>query len=271
MKIGYCMNMLGTADDPIGTRRFDVVSAAGIEYLELSLRDVVALSADGFGRLLDLIRQSGIPCLACNNFFPASVRLTGPSPTPPDELGEYVARAFERADALGARTIVFGSADARNVPEGFVPHDALDQLGTVLRDVARASERHGIVVVIEPLNRIESNIVNSVTDGLALARLVDRRSIRVLADAYHVGVEREPLPDPETCTGLIAHAHVADVFLRGVPTGGEPGLETFTGWLESIGYQSDVSIEAYCPFPDPEATELIRRSVAILRKLRAGN
>ena len=264
MKIGYCMNMLGTPGDPIGIRRFDVVKAAGVEYLELSLRDVVALSADGFERLREYVDKAGIPCLACNNFFPASVRLTGPSVTPPGELAEYVGRALERAAALGARTVVFGSADARNVPGGFERKSAYEQLVQFLREISEECESRGIVVVIEPLNRIESNIVNSVADGLALADAVDRPSIRVLADAYHVGVEKETLPKPAACAGTIAHAHVADVFLRGVPVVNS-GITPFTIWLDSLGYRGDISVEAYCPLPDAEATERIGRGLALIR------
>ena len=270
MKIGYCMNMLGTPGDPIGIRRFDVVKAAGVEYLELSLRDVVALSADGFERLREYVDKAGIPCLACNNFFPASVRLTGPAPTPPNELGEYVESALDRAAALGARTVVFGSAEARNVPDGFDRTRAFDQLVRFLRDVSRECDSRRITTVIEPLNRIESNIVNSVADGLALAAAVDRPSIRVLADAYHVGVEKQTLPKPAACAGTIAHAHVADVFLRGVPFDADPGVSAFIRWLGSLGYDSDISLEAYCPLPDAEATDRIRRGIAVLRTLIQG-
>ena len=53
-------------------------------------------------------------------------------------------------------------------------------------------------LAIEPLNRKESNIINSVAEGVRFARQVNRPEIRVLADFYHIDEEREPLDTLKT-------------------------------------------------------------------------
>jgi hypothetical protein len=66
-----------------------------------------------------------------------------------------------------------------------------------------------VTLVIEPLNRTEFNLVNSVEEGVHFAAQINRKQIRVLADFYHMDEESEPL-DTLLEHGLwLAHIHVA--------------------------------------------------------------
>ncbi|MCB0063673.1 MAG: hypothetical protein KDE19_16235, partial [Caldilineaceae bacterium] len=95
---------------------------------------------------------------------------------------------------------------------------------------------------IEPLNRRESNIINSVPEGAALADRVDRASIRALADFYHMEEENEPLSNIVACKAQLAHVHVADSDRRAPGTGSYPYAE-FVQQLRAADYDGMVSIE----------------------------
>jgi hypothetical protein len=69
--------MNGRGEPRIGDEAIPLFAELGYDYIELPLAQVMELSEDGFKDLLRGIRTGGIPAEACNNFFPARVRLTG--------------------------------------------------------------------------------------------------------------------------------------------------------------------------------------------------
>ena len=262
MRIGYCIGTLGKADDPLGLASLPVVRASGADYVELSLSHLAALSEDDYHRVCDEIAAGGLPSETCNNFFPGSMRLTGPSTTPMSGVVDYVGAAAARARALGVGVVVFGSSGAKNVPEGFPRSAAFEQLVKLLKALGPVVEEAGVAIAIEPLNRIESNLVNTAAEGLALARAVDHPSVGLLVDSYHVGVDRDELPPPSDAAPLLRHVHVADVFKRGIPVERSAKLETFLRWVARAGYRGRVSIEASVP----DTTDRIGRGVALLKQ-----
>ncbi|WP_163582115.1 TIM barrel protein [Gracilibacillus saliphilus] len=68
----------------------------------------------------------------------------------------------------------------------------------------------GITIVIEPLNKKESNIITSVPETVALVEKVNRPSIQVLADLYHMMEENESLENIKTARSYLQYVHVAD-------------------------------------------------------------
>lgn len=260
MKLGCCLNMLGTPEDDIGQCWIDCAKTAGYDYVELPLAQVMALSSQGFDTLLHRLEQVGIPCESCNNFFPASVRLTGPD-AEPERIGRYVDKALERAHRLGAKVIVFGSSGAKNVPEGFPMETAFQQIVEVLRMVGPKARQVGIEIVIEPLNRQESNIITNLTEGADLMRRVGDSQVALLVDYYHYAMEQETLSTLEQYLPLIRHVHFAEPVGRVIPTAPRKAYESFFAVLVNGGYNGRVSIEGYSrdPAADLPGTAFLRR------------
>ena len=77
--------------------------------------------------------------------------------------------AMRRVMLIGAKVVVFGSGKARLVPDDFARADAEAQLVDFLQLVAEETAEHDLTLAIEPLNRRESNILNSVAEGVVLA------------------------------------------------------------------------------------------------------
>ena len=105
--------------------------------------------------------------------------------------------------------IVFGSSGAKNVPDGFSYDQAWEQIVQAMQIAAPIAAEHGITIVIEPLNKKEANIVLTGAEGLKLAREIDRPSVQLLIDYYHMALEGES-PDIllEGTRRDPAHAHL---------------------------------------------------------------
>lgn len=252
MKLGCCLNMLGTPEDDIGQRWIASVKAAGYDYVELPLAQVMALSSQGFEILLHRMAQMGISCESCNNFFPASVRLTGPD-ADTARIIRYVDKALERACRLGAKVIVFGSSGAKNVPDGFPMETAFYQIVEVLQMIGPKARQAGIEIVIEPLNRLESNIITNLTEGADLMRQVADSQVSLLVDYYHYTMEHETLSTLKQYLPLIHHVHFAEPDGRVIPTAPQKSYAPFFSALMDGNYNGRVSIEGYSKTP---ATDL---------------
>jgi sugar phosphate isomerase/epimerase len=256
--------MISPATDPIGIAAIETMADVGFDYAELSLSHMAGLSDIAFDALCGRVGRSGIRCEACNNFFPATIRLTGLDVSLPTAL-DYAHRAIARAAALGARIIVFGSSGAKNVPPGFSHDIAWRQIAELLKCLGPIADEHGITIAIEALNREESNIVNLISEAMRLVLEVGHPAVRLLADFYHMAMEHEGLDVIPRAASALRHVHVAAASGRRFPQSGDDGLARFLACLHNAGYAGRCSIEAYT---DAFASDAAR-AIALLRDLIA--
>jgi len=232
MKIGCCC--------PI--EQAEGAQAAGFDYLECPLVSLQPeADARAFAPILDKYQAAPLSAWSFNIFLPGDLKVVGPS-VDQARIQRYVKTALTRAQLVGAQLIVFGSGTARMIPPDFPRAQATEQLVEFLHIVADAADATGITIAIEPLNRKESNVINSVTEGVALAQRVNRPRIRVLADFYHMDEENEPLTNLGQHKEWLAHIHVADTGRLAPGTGHYP-YAPFVAELQHAAYQGRVSIE----------------------------
>ncbi|HHX45439.1 MAG TPA: sugar phosphate isomerase/epimerase [Chloroflexi bacterium] len=238
----------------------------GYDYLELGLSTALSPLEDDAafatrGTALQTLRPQ---VRAFNVFAPRTLRLTGDH-VDWEQVETYVRRGFRRAGDLGGEVVVFGSGASRSVPEGFSRAIAWGQLVRFLNICANHAAQNGLVVAIEPLNKGESNILNTYPEAVRLARDVARDEVRVLADIYHFMQDGEPLDDILEGPEWLAHVHLADTGRRWPGSGTYP-LERLFDILRDIDYRGRASIE--CSWGDDftgESARSLRFLKALLR------
>jgi len=252
IRVGVCLE----------AARFEAAQAAGFDYVEIGASRVAALSEEEFQKLTADVKRLRIPVAAANGFIPGTIKLTGPE-IDKSAQEAYVARTLGRLKALGVSTVVFGSGAARRVPDGFSGEGAFGQLVDFCRRIAPLARDNAITIVIEPLRKQETNIINSAKEGLRLVKAVDRPEIKLLVDYYHLSEEAES-PDVLLEAGAsIAHIHVANPKGRVYPlSADESDYGRFFRNLCTIGYKGGVSIEASTKNFEAEAPV----GIAMLRK-----
>jgi sugar phosphate isomerase/epimerase len=234
------------------------LAAARYDYVELPL----AACVDRFpspAAAKAALTELSIPPRAFNYFFPNDMRVVGPV-VDVHRVKAYLARAAELLHAAGARIAVCGAGWARNCPD-WPLQDTEDQFVTALSWAADAIAGSGTTVVIEPLNRMECRLVNSVAVAARIARRVNRPEIRILADFYHMDEEREPLSEIVAHREQLAHVHLADTG-RLNPGTGTYDYPTFFGCLKAAAYQGTMSVECRAERDEPALSQ----SLAFLRR-----
>lgn len=200
---------------------------------------------------LEEVRAAKLPYPVLNCFVPGDLKITGPD-VDPSSLQKYVTTTFERAEQAGVEVIVFGSGGARRIPEGFDPKDAHDQLVRFCSMLAPIAQRHGVTVVMEPLNRKECNVLTTVSECAALVREVAQPGLRLLVDAYHLLRDNDSHEDIVANGDLLLHVHIATVPNRLAP-GAEPcDFAPFFDALTRAGYNGRVSIEGNITAPEKD-------------------
>jgi len=114
-----------------------------------------------------------------------------------------------------------------------------------------ASENETVKLAIEPINRYETDLINTVASGLRLVDAIGLDNVGLLLDTFHMNIE-----EPSMIESMVAasdrlfHFHIADSN-RWYPGAGHIDFADVVNTLSSIGYQGFVSAEIL-PLPDPD-------------------
>ena len=251
MKIGFCAKI-----DRIGE-----VAAAGFDYIELPVSETAAWTEEEFEMAQAKVRDAGVPAPVFNVLFPGTLELLNPG-TSDEAIAAYLRPAFSRVRRLGGKVVVFGSGKSRMRPDGMPYDEAFRRLTEVARLIGGIAEGYGVTVVIEPLNRGETNMINSVAEGACLRAAADHPAVQLLGDYYHIAKEHQP-PEDIARVGGIVHCHIATEVGRRAPQEAEEGFKTMFRAMKQTGYEGLVSVEGGA---DDLAVEG-PRAVALLKKL----
>ena len=228
------------------------MKAAGADFIEGHVQNFLRPAQESWQPSVDL-KALPLPIAAYNCFLPGDLKVVGPA-VDLARLKAYAERACERARAAGSAIIVFGSGGARNIPDGWPRDNAQEQLVAAMRIVGPPAAANSITIVMEPLNRGESNIINSVTEALTYVKRAACPGVTVLCDFYHMALENEPLENLDAARGLLDHVHIAEPKGRIAPGPGMTDYRPFFQKLKGIGYDARISLE--CKWED------IRRQLA---------
>ncbi|MCL2831967.1 MAG: sugar phosphate isomerase/epimerase [Treponema sp.] len=245
IKIGCCLNMNARDNYKAGYDDIPVIAKLGFDYAELPLAQVMDLPREEFTDLLSVIKTNGIPVEACNNFFPARVRLTG-SQASLDTILEYAKAAVDRAAQMGAKIIVLGSSGAKNIPDGYPYDKARGQLREITFLLNQTVKPFGITIALEPLNSKESNFITTAAEALEFAVKPPLENVKMLIDYYHLRMENENPAIVNRAGPYLRHLHIASKEGRLFPKYGDgENYADFFKRLKEINYNGRISVEGF--------------------------
>ncbi|MBI2202134.1 MAG: sugar phosphate isomerase/epimerase, partial [Armatimonadetes bacterium] len=126
------------------------------------------------------------------------------------------------------------------------------------------AERSDVRLLIEPINRYETDYLNTIGETLEIIDRVGSARIRVLADTFHMNIEERSIEDAlRACGRRLGHVHVADSN-REAPGFGHLDFAGILSVLDEVGYSGFLSAEIV-PIPDPGSAA--RQTVQHLKSL----
>jgi len=180
---------------------------------------------------------------------------------------DYVHHMIDAAGVLGARTLVGPIYSAVGRAE-FVPErERRAQWKLVARNlkkVCRYAEKKGVTIALEPLNRFETDFINTCEQALRMIRDVGSPALAIHLDTFHMNIEeKDPAAAIRRAGKLLGHFHACGSD-RGTPGNDHIDWPRIAAALRAVRYDRDVVIESFTP-----DVQVIARAAAIWRNMEA--
>ncbi len=234
----------------------------GYDGVELAVRDPGLLDR---ARLKSLLEGSGLIVSAIGTgqaFGEEGLSFTHNDSRVRGRAIERVKSHVRLAADLGALVII-GLVRGRrgtDVPE----RKAEEWMTEAVRDCA--AENRTVNLAIEPINRYETDLINTVASGLEFVDKLGLENVGLLLDTFHMNIEEPSLTESIAASrGRLMHVHVADSN-RWSPGSGHIDFRSVFETLDEIGYLGFISAEIL-PLPDPDSAAT--NTIAHIRKLAA--
>lgn len=241
-----------------------LLKSLGYSFIEENVGRFLIPSEGGdeqYKKNVEALHAQQFPVRSYVSFFPGTLKSVGQD-THHDAILQRADLALKRAKECGSADIVFGSGGSRAIPDGFDREKAKQQHIELSKKMALLAEKHGVTLAIEPLNRSETNFINSLAEGVEIIEAVNHPRFRLLCDIYHMMKDNEGPEQIVKYGKYITHCHIAEKQNRT-----SPGLvgDDFTAYfkaLKKIKYKGGLSIECRWKDFDSEA----KKSIEVLKQ-----
>ena len=131
-----------------------------------------------------------------------------------------------------------------------------------LKVLSAYAAKKGVTICVEPLNRFETDFLNTCDQGLRLIKAVGSPALKLHLDTFHMNIEEKDQAASIRKAGkLLGHFHACGSD-RGTPGGDHIAWPSIVKALKSVGYKGDVVIESFTT-----DVKVIARAAAIWRKI----
>ena len=262
------MNQLGANTwiwvSPFGDK--DVGLAArvkdlGFGVLEIAIEDTGGLTAEA---VREACESAGVGTSVCGAFGPE--RDVSHEDAKIRRLGiDYLKFCVDFAAAIGAPHVAGPMYSAVGKARLLGSEEREQQRRWAvesLREAAEYGEARGVRLAIEPLNRFETDLVNTAEQALELCDRIGKGNVGVHLDTFHMNIEEKSIPDAIRSAGeRLFHFHACEND-RGAPGTGHVDWDGVFAALRDVGYEGQIVIESFTP-----AVKEIAKAVSMWRSL----
>lgn len=248
--------------------------------LELDFIEIPLMTLDRFdpARVTKRLADAGLDAVT------STVLLQGTDITSPDEAIRaqgiaYLKDCVRATAAMGLRSFS-GVIYAQHVKEtNRRPSiQEWERAAEGLREAAKVAQEYGVLIGLEPVNRYESNLINTCEQALTLKRMIGEPNIRLHLDTYHMNIEEKSYYEATKAAGAdLIHYHLCEND-RGIPGTGLVDWDSIFKALGELNYSGYAALESFVDTTDnmktwvwrqlaPDGDTLVREGVAHIRGL----
>lgn len=265
MRIGINTFLFTSPFTNKSTGLFKSIKRWGFDTVEIPIEDPAHIDPAHVKRELDKV---GLKCGSICACMGPDRDLRG---TPRQQkVGlKYLTRILDQMEVLECPSLIgpiyseTGRADSVPRPE------YRRQWKTVVRHLktlSRYAEARGLQICLEPLNRFETDFINTCDQALQMVRDVGSPALKIQLDTFHMNIEEKNQAAAIRKAGKhLAHLHACGCD-RGTPGNDHIDWPGIARALKDIGYQGDVVIEGFATH-----VKLIARAAAIWRQIEPTN
>jgi len=236
-------------------------ASLGYDAIEIFAPSATAVDRD---ELRQLLEQHNIEVAAVGTgagMVKHGLSLSDPDAAQREKAIDFIRGIIDFGGEFKAPAII-GSMQGRWTKT--LPHEtALGYLAEACQILGDYAQQYDIPLIYEPLNRYETNLVNTVEAGVEFLQSNNLENVKLLADLFHMNIEETNLADAiRAGAGHIGHVHFVDSNRR--PAGlGHMDYAPIAAALKET-YSGYASAEAF-PYPSPD--EAAKQTIEMYRNL----
>lgn len=195
------------------------------------------------------LREHGLQAVVCGAFGP-SRDLTNEDPGVHKHCFDYIAKCFNLChlweSEFFAGPMYSSVGKARMIPPDQRKTEWERAVSNLFK-VCQLAQQNGLMIALEPLNRFETDLVNTADDVMKLVRDINHPAAKVMLDGFHMSIEERNMDQAITAVGdKLIHLQVSENY-RGIPGTGQTPWQSIKSGLDKIGYRKTISIESFTP------------------------
>jgi D-psicose/D-tagatose/L-ribulose 3-epimerase len=237
------------------------VKAMGFDIFEIACENPNLLDVAAINKVLAANQLSTVVC----GVLGPERNISSSDPLIRENARQYVVWLIDAAAQLGAPVVcgpLYSAVGKAHLEDNMAREKewalAVEGIGE-LADIAAGK---GIRLALEPLNRFETDMINTVSQGRNFIEDTGRANVGLHLDTFHMHLEEKNSAEAIRLAGnKIFHFHACEND-RGVPGTGQVWWQEIAAALKSVNYQGAVVIESFTP-----QVKEIARAVNIWREI----
>lgn len=233
---------------PFNSERVDLLKKIkdfGYDGVEMTIED---RSKKNLEVIKDNIKKTSLECIVCSSFVEGNL-ISNDSAVIKKGV-KYVKESIDLCEYLGASILVgptYGSLINKDFLNPIVKNKARQQTVELLKDIGKYALDKKIKIAIEPINRYESNFLNTAHEGIYLVKEINLQNIGLNLDTYHMHIEEKNSKKAVLDSGkYLFHLHAPEND-RGTPGTGAVDWCGIGEALKKINFEGFVVMESGSP------------------------
>jgi D-psicose/D-tagatose/L-ribulose 3-epimerase len=245
-KFGLSSFVLASPFSDADGDQFDRVAAMGYDLIEVCIEDPALLTAETIN---EHARRTGLEVGICGAFGPDR-DISSEDEAVRRAASAYLQHCIDLAAAVGSPHVAGPMYATTGVTRMLSPDERAAQRARAaegLRAAADYAAERGVRLAIEPLNRFETDLVNTTEQALELLELIGRDNVGLLLDTFHMNIEEKDTGAAVRLAGdRVFHVQVSEND-RGTPGTGQVHWDRFFSALADIRYGGQIVVESFLP------------------------
>jgi len=261
MKLGINTFLFASPFTNKHTKLFAQFKQWGFDTVEIPIEDPSHIDPAHVKRELD---KHGLVCGSVCACLGPDRDLRG-TPKQQQTCLTYLGKILEQMIALGCLSLVGPVYSSVGRADAVAPAEYKKQWKTVVKHLKTMAGKAAKIqkqICLEPLNRFETDFINTCDQGLRMIHDVGSPALKLHLDTFHMNIEEKNQAAAIRKAGKhLGHFHACGSD-RGTPGGDHIDWPSIAKALRDIGYDGDVVIESFTT-----DVKVIARAAAIWRKI----
>jgi D-psicose/D-tagatose/L-ribulose 3-epimerase len=243
------------------TRWFKTFKKWGFDTVEIAIDDPANVDPHHVKAELD---KAGLVCGSVCGCFGPDRDLRGTPDAQKNSL-DYMRQCLDQMVVLDCPSLIGPVYSAVGRIGGAEPAEYKKQWATVVKNlkaICKYAAEQGRQICMEPLNRFETDFINTCAQALQMVKEVGSPALRIHLDTFHMNIEEKCQGDAIRLAGKhLGHIHACGSD-RGTPGNDHISWECIAKALRAVKYDGDVVIESFT-----KDVKVIAKAAAIWREI----